>query len=333
MRKLIIVIAALSLAGALAVAAIPGGAADHLESPAVQADGRLDINDLYAFQSPSDPDATVLVMTVNPAAGVLSPTTFHPNAWYDFLIDADGDAIEDARYSVRFSKAGASGAQALRVHAPGRIGTGTTHAAVPLEDGGRAWAGVADDPFFFDLAAFRDQVKGAGGGNTFCDANPTDFFAGLNAGAIVLEVPSARLGDDTIGVWARTRLDDQVVDRMGRPAIATVLIPDGQEDAYNQTAPSGDLETWGDDVVDALIALSGGTYTTQEAQGLSEVLLPDILTVDTSSTAGFLNGRRLADDVIDAELGIVTNGGLTSDCVAGNDKPFSSTFPYLAAAS
>ncbi|MGH9086187.1 MAG: DUF4331 family protein, partial [Acidimicrobiales bacterium] len=133
--------------------------------------------------------------------------------------------------------------------------------------------------------------------------------------------------------WARTRVDDEVVDRMGRPAIATVLIPDGQEDAFNQTAPAADRATWGDEVVDALIALSGGTYTPAQAQGLSEVLLPDILTVDTSSSAGFLNGRRLADDVIDAELGIVTNGALTSDCVAANDKSFSTTFPYLAPAS
>jgi len=333
MRKLITLTAGLSLASALAVAAVPGGAADHLESPAVQADGRVDINDLYAFQSPSDPERTVLVMTVNPLAGVVSPTTFHPNAWYDFMIDVDGDAAEDARYSVRFAKPGGGGAQQLRVHAPGRIGSGSTNTAVPLAGGGRVWAGVADDPFFFDLAAFRDQVKGAGGGNTFCDASPTDFFAGLNVGAIVLEVPSDRLGDDTIGVWAQTRVEDAVVDRMGRPAIATVLIPDGQEDAFNQTVPADDPSTWTDEVVSALVALSGGTYTPQQAADLAGVLLPDILTIDTSSSAGFLNGRALTDDVIDAELGIVTNGALTSDCVSANDKAFSTAFPYLAPAS
>ena len=35
------------------------------------------------------------------------------------------------------------------------------------------------------------------------------------------------------------------------------------------------------------------------------VLLPDVLTFDQSSTDGFLNGRQLADDVIDAELGLL----------------------------
>jgi hypothetical protein len=51
--------------------------------------------------------------------------------------------------------------------------------------------------------------------------------------------------------------------------------------------------------------------------------------VDTSSSAGFPNGRRLADDVIDIELGLVTNGAVTSDCVA-NDSAFTNSFPYLA---
>jgi hypothetical protein len=65
------------------------------------------------------------------------------------------------------------------------------------------------------------------------------------------------------------------------------------------------------------------------AGALADFLLPDILTVDTSSSAGFPNGRRLADDVIDIELGLVTNGAVTTDCVA-NDSAFSGAFPYLA---
>ncbi|MGZ4256276.1 MAG: DUF4331 family protein [Gaiellaceae bacterium] len=58
------------------------------------------------------------------------------------------------------------------------------------------------------------------------------------------------------------------------------------------------------------------------------MLLPDILTFDTSSSAGFLNGRKLTDDVIDAELGLITNGAVPGDCVA-NDSTFLSGFPYL----
>jgi hypothetical protein len=48
--------------------------------------------------------------------------------------------------------------------------------------------------------------------------------------------------------------------------------------------------------------------------------------IDTSSSAGSLNGRRLSDDVIDAELSLITNGKITGDCVA-NDSTSSNTFP------
>jgi len=49
-------------------------------------------------------------------------------------------------------------------------------------------------------------------------------------------------------------------------------------------------------------------------------------------TAGFPNGRGLADDVIDIELALVTNSQVASDCV-GNDSAFSTSFPYLAPAN
>ena len=65
---------------------------------------------------------------------------------------------------------------------------------------------------------------------------------------------------------------------------------------------------------------------------MAGILLPDVLTFDTSSADGFLNGRKLADDVIDAELGLLTGGKVTGDCVA-NDSTFSTSFPYLGTAN
>jgi hypothetical protein len=61
-------------------------------------------------------------------------------------------------------------------------------------------------------------------------------------------------------------------------------------------------------------------------------LLPDVIRFNTASSSGFLNGRRLQDDVIDAELGLLTGGVLTTDRV-GNDSVFLNQFPYLAAPS
>jgi Domain of unknown function (DUF4331) len=43
---------------------------------------------------------------------------------------------------------------------------------------------------------------------------------------------------------------------------------------------------------------------------------------------GFLNGRNLADDVIDAELQLLLNNPAASDCV-NNDSTFLAGFPYL----
>src|SRR5207249_1654222 len=52
--------------------------------------------------------------------------------------------------------------------------------------------------------------------------------------------------------------------------------------------------------------------------------------------AGFPNGRRLTDDVVDIELRVIAGALIgknvpLGDGVDQNDKPFSSTFPYLAA--
>ena len=77
--------------------------------------------------------------------------------------------------------------------------------------------------------------------------------------------------------------------------------------------------------MDTLLALGNSQA---RADALANVLLPDILTYDTSSSAGFLNGRQLSDDAIDAELNLITNGKLTGDCVS-NDSTFSNAFPYL----
>ncbi len=51
----------------------------------------------------------------------------------------------------------------------------------------------------------------------------------------------------------------------------------------------------------------------------------------TNASAGFPNGRRPADDVIDTVLFLVTNGGLTTgDKVPASDVAPQNTFPFLA---
>jgi hypothetical protein len=59
-------------------------------------DPRLDITDLYAFQAPSDPTRTVLILNCNTFA---EAGDFHPDAGYRTNIDNDGDAETDVAIS------------------------------------------------------------------------------------------------------------------------------------------------------------------------------------------------------------------------------------------
>jgi len=339
MKKLLTVglYSLLALALAFGLVAAPARAADHLDAPGLTPPGgdtRLDITDVYAFQSPSNSANTVLVMGVNPLVGVLNDGTFRSGAFYEFKIDSDGDAKEDLTYRVTFSAPDGSLQQGvtlrnLPAHGGGSVlAKGQTGQNISIPGGGMLRAGVFDDPFFFDLVGFLGQ--------DFCNPG-TNFFTGLNISAIVLEVPSAWLGSSNVGVWARTVLNDQQIDRMARPAINTVFIPNNpfepsgsepsQKNAFNAGKPRRDQRDFRGEVVDTLAIFYPGDPTTVNA--LANILLPDILTVDTSNPAGFLNGRGLADDVIDAELALVTNGAVTTDCVA-NDSAFTNSFPYLA---
>jgi hypothetical protein len=133
-------------------------------------------------------------------------------------------------------------------------------------------------------------------------------------------------------------------DQMGRPAINTVFIGTAQKDQFNVTTPSTMSATFKQTIVDKLTAFG---YT-QNALGQSKdafatLLATDVLNAKLSGTTTFfdgtnvLTGRKPDDDVIDTELLLIfggpsgtSNPGLTKDNVNGNDKPFLTTFPYLA---
>jgi hypothetical protein len=150
-------------------------------------------------------------------------------------------------------------------------------------------------------------------------------------------VPNSWIGGNgaNIGVWATTTVKRGgariQVDQMGRPAINTVFnnidSHKTDRDDFNRAQPVEQARLFGQHVTDVLTSLGAA-----DPAGLSAVLIPDLLTYQTGNTAGFLNGRQLTDDVIDAELGLVTNGAIPSDCVA-NDSAFPGAWPYLAPAN
>ncbi len=135
-------------------------------------------------------------------------------------------------------------------------------------------------------------------------------------------------------------------DQMGRPAINTVFVASDRKDLFNTTVPSQQGAAFQSAFQSRLLALNPG-YTTNAltftANQFTTALATDVLSVNTSGKTTFfdgtnvLTGRALADDVISVELLLIfggptggSNPTLTDDNVDANDKPFLSSFPYLA---
>jgi hypothetical protein len=328
------------------------GAADHLESPNAKANHALDITDIYAFDA-ANSRKTVLVMNVNPLAGVVSGTKFATSGTYRFNIDRNGDEVADDVYTVTFGSKRSNGKQPLTLKKDGTtVLVGTTGNA-NIGGGAKIYAGIKDDPFFFDLASFiRWRDPDGDGAFTYTGSTTfdgVDFFEGTNISTIVLEIPDSWLGSQA-AFWGTTTKAGTVIDRMGKPALATVFINpfggDDQKDPYNRTAPSADVATWGGQFTAVLDVFNEAST----ASAISGLLLPDVLQLDvrnlgkstgrsfTGDKAGnILNGRTLAEDVIDLELTVVTGGldgsaVIPTDDVDANDRAFPSSFPYLAPA-
>jgi Domain of unknown function (DUF4331) len=128
----------------------------HFDSAADRADGRINPCDLYAF--PAAPGTTALILTVNPDAGRSSPTTFRPDALYEFVVASNGGTSEDTSFRITFTEPGDDGRQQVRVlcasgpaarhgAAGAPLGEGRTGEVFSLSDNGLAWAGLAADPF------------------------------------------------------------------------------------------------------------------------------------------------------------------------------------------
>jgi hypothetical protein len=360
-------IAALAIAGGALSASVTGGAqaADHLDAPGLTSPSArpdADINDVYVFNSAA-PGQTVLVMTTGPGAGAIAPLTYATDVRYKVNVDTNGDAVEDMAYVYSFDaskKNGKSnlprqkftvtrytGAGAQSLTGGSKVASGMTNEPPgKVKNGGVAWAGLRSDPFFFDLDAFRQVVLQQDRGRKgFCDTNGAgvDFFAKLNTNAIILDLPNTQLGGK-IGVWSQT-LDasGKPIDQMGRPAINAVFNGGADKDVFNATPPSQQLAKFGPNVSKTLATFSGldkeGAFSPEINAALTGVLIPDVITFDTSTKAvGPLNGRALGDDVIDAELNIVTGGfespgrdgvgAIPSDCVPAHTD-ISAKFPYL----
>ena len=330
--------------------------ADHLDSPGLKSpnmDARVDITDVYAFAAQEEEEEqefsrSALVLNVNP---LTLASAFDPDAIYEILVDTNADATPDITFKTQFSAVGSNGSQRATVvravgadansrDLSGRVIIKNAPVSFGREEkvGQRKdfkfFAGVRSDPFFFDLLGFLAGFKFTG----------SDFFADKNVFGIVLEVPNSALGTNpNIGVWSRVLIPAKdletpgngglvQIDRMGRPAINTVFNHGDDKKTFNAIEPTGDrttVTTTGKTFLanfEDVLASFG--YDAGSAASIAQILLPDILTFNFNSNAGFLNGRKLTDDVIDIELNLVTKGAVTTDGV-GPHTDLLDEFPFL----
>jgi len=219
-RRALLAVTALALVTAIGTRAYRAAASDHRDSALLTANPAEDIADVYSFLNPSNPDRVVLAMTVS---GFIPPsenttTFFDPQVLYEIKLDTNADAVEDQVIQAFVVGSGPNQVMHFRgptapvapgttdrvVHGPEIATVRVSHTADPIiaeRNGIKVFAGVRDDPFFFDLVQFKHVV--AGEASSF--NNPgADTFAGFNVLALVIELPKSLLGSSHVGVWGTT---------------------------------------------------------------------------------------------------------------------------------
>jgi hypothetical protein len=377
--KVSVLLAVVLSAGLLAVRLPAPRAADHADAPNASNDVAGDLNDLYAFVDPNGNNHVVVIVTLRGfiAAGENANLgQFDPRVLTAIELETTGDAAADAFVAVTFSpQTSRTTPQTATVTAVLPGGTtiplftapttiSNTAATAPPQTvttnaGGTGidfFAGMTDDPFFFDIPAFGRFVASVLGGTPDPSqlTRARDSFAGYNTMAIAIRIPKSLFsGVTTLGIGVRTfriagtlgQPGFQVIeqlDREGVPAVNVALTPFSAKNPYNVASPPQDAAgQFASGIVGTLTAL--GTSPANIAL-LADVavnngdLLRLNLTVPNTGTGGgtnapaaFPNGRRLGDDVVDTLLNIITNGAVTTgDNVNANEVAFQDTFPFLA---
>lgn len=204
---------------------IPLLAADHVETPTVTADPAADIADVYLFRPDQAQNRLVLAMTFGgrsaaTAGGVRidGPLMFcDRDVLYVFNIDNNSDGNLDGQPDIqvlgRLARNGNDQCGLRLENVPGAGGRmlvgreGTT--ITDTGSGLRAYAGLVEDPFFFDTVGFAETLATFppdGQTGEIRIRNDRDGFAGRNISAIVFEMDLASVtgGSPTIQVTGAT---------------------------------------------------------------------------------------------------------------------------------
>jgi hypothetical protein len=366
-------------------------ASDH-DDGEVDTKGRnLNLTDLYAFrekdQNPNAADGDlVLVMNTNPRSVARQQYYFSTNARYEFKLTrvADKEATptgqEDITLRFEFAPPTERNQQQIKftVIKDGKETSGSNLRTTPLNsekpivnqlsaDGSKlaVFAGLREDPFFFDVEQFfrvRAGALGTGQAVAFRPPNQAlDFAKGYNVNAIAVRVPQKFLqgatGSNIYDVWETISLRDpatgkyQQVERFGRPGINEGLLTSNNLlNIFNSVPPTADLSPAAAPIgAEAARTLKALGNNEDRTKALLQAFLPDVMRIDTTGASGYANalnakgspirGRMFKDDTIDITLSVLTNGAIKGDNVsyegtgsnpAQGHKPLEASFPYLA---
>src|SRR5918997_508748 len=251
------------------------------------------------------------------------------------------------------------------------VDLGTTFDSINFRSGTGNRGGGKDDVAGYNTNAIALQIPEAQvtrDGKAVSGADASNAVVGVwsSTERRALEVTNSSSGGS--GRWVQ-------VSRLGNPLVNEVVIPLGQKDKFNRTQPQDDAKNYGKYVVEPELAklmnalFDLGVKETDRTDivtalltgvpGLTEIgsnpAAADTLKINlgvppaetenrfgviAGDNAGFPNGRRLGDDVVDIELRVIggfllpeEDGGKKlplGDGVDQNDKPFLTEFTYVA---
>jgi hypothetical protein len=363
--------AALVLAAIFAVSPAFLNASDHDDGETDTKGRNMNITDVYAFrerdQNPSAAaDNLILVMNVNPRSVARQQYYFSTNARYEIKVERPANVnteptaggLAEPDVTLRFTFGAPDTATRRQpitltklvndgVVSSAVIGTTTALADAPiLNDGGAGvivFAGLRQDPFFFDVEQFfRVRAGALGIGPAAVFRHPgIDFTWGYNILSIIVRVPVAFLKQTTartaFDVWTTVSVPDGAggfiqVERLAQPAINEgLLVTNDLLNTLNAVGPeveaalvepnncAGAFAAANPIIVEAANTLLAFGNSPTQALAICNAFLPDVMRVDVTGPSGYaaafstpggrpVRGRKITDDVIDITLSVIVPG-------------------------
>jgi hypothetical protein len=387
-QKCILAITCTSAAVALGVAGLLVHASDHDDGSQSTSTNNLNLTDLFAFREDNqtgqagDAGNLILVMDSNGHTPAGQQAFFNTGAYYDFHVTrvsaadmnkpptgnddvilrfkfGDPDANQHQPITMSVIRNGqtitANGAQAQTTSLKdGQAGALNINQMQLANSQITVFAGMREDPFYFDVGQFFKVRAGALGTGPSANFLPpeqaVDGFARQNVNSIVVRVPISFLqtaaGEPVFDFWETTTTiaNSKQIDRLARPAINEGLsVTDGSLNAFNSIPPSQDLSPQAAPVLaedtKTLVAFANlgkalGTTPAPAATTIAGAFLPDVMRLDTrlslppgktaynggtSGSLGILTGgRKIQDDVIDITLSFLVAGDPSGNTVKDN---------------